>query len=71
MRSVQSSTGEKCEDWIPKEGQRAQPVESHHQVLRHQDHAVRGGSGPHGDLAQVRVLDVNNLYKGPWILCVV
>lgn len=38
-----------------REGETAQPVESHHQVLRRQDHAVRCGFGGHGNHAQVRV----------------
>lgn len=57
MRGVQTSAGEECEDWIPKEGERAQFAESHHQVLRLQGPAIRNSSGRHGDLAQVRVLD--------------
>lgn len=36
-----------------RKGETAQPDESHHQVLRRQDHDVRGGFGRYGDHAQV------------------
>lgn len=61
MRGVQSSTGEECEDWIPKEGWRAQSVEGHHKVLRLQNLTIWNSSSHNGDFAQVRILSINNL----------
>lgn len=57
MRGVQTSAEEECDDWIPKEGERAQFAESHHQVLWLQGPAIWNTSGRHGDFAQVQVLD--------------
>lgn len=62
MRGVQSSAGEECEDWIPKEGCRAQSVEGPHKVLRLQGPAIRNTFSRHGDFAQVRILNINNFF---------